>query len=87
MVEDKRAIFMQDEFFIQNYAMKPASQWTTLKDIKSDHIRIKSDLVYMNYLIFMYKVKMQINDRWTKLINEIQIVKNEIDVKIKTRNR
>ncbi|MDD9887136.1 MAG: hypothetical protein OXU46_00765 [Candidatus Marinimicrobia bacterium] len=87
MVEDKRAIFMQDEFFIQNYAMKPASQWTTLKDIKSDHIRIKSDLVYMNYLVFMYKVKMQINDRWTKLINEIQIVKNEIDVKIKNRNR
>ena len=36
MIEDKRAIFMQDEFFIQNYAMKPAKEWTTLKDPKAD---------------------------------------------------
>ena len=80
MIEDKRAIFMQDEFFIQNYAMKPAIEWTTLKDAESDLDRIKSDKVYMNYLVFMYKVKMQVNERWTKLIDDIKIVKKEIDL-------
>ena len=80
MIEDKRAIFMQDEFFIQNYAMKPAKEWTTLKDAKSDLDRIKSDKIYMNYLVFMYKVKMQVNERWTKLIDDIKIVKKEIDL-------
>jgi len=80
MIEDKRAIFMQDEFFIQNYAMKPAIEWTTLKDAESDLDRIKSDKVYMNYLVFMYKVKMQVNDRWTKLIDDIKLVKREIDL-------
>ena len=80
MVEDKRAIFMQDEFFIQNYAMKPAKEWTTLKDPKADLARIKSDKTYMNYLVFMYKVKMQVNDRWTKLIDDIKLVKREIDL-------
>ena len=80
MVEDKRAIFMQDEFFIQNYAMKPAKEWTTLKDPKADLARIKSDKIYMNYLVFMYKVKMQVNDRWTKLIDDIKLVKREIDL-------
>lgn len=80
MVEDKRAIFMQDEFFIQNYAMKPAKEWTTLKDPKADLDRIKSDKIYMNYLVFMYKVKMQVNDRWTKLIDDIKLVKREIDL-------
>jgi hypothetical protein len=29
----------------------------------------------------MYKVKMQVNDKWTKLIDDIKIVKNEIDLK------
>jgi len=81
MVEDKRAIFMQDEFFIQNYAMKPAKEWTTLKDAKADLNRIKLDKVYMNYLVFMYKVKMQVNERWATLIEDIKIVKNEIDLK------
>ena len=85
MVEDKRAIFMQDEFFIKNYAMQPAKVWTTLKDAKTDLLRIKSDKVYMNYLVFMYKVKMQVNERWTKLIDEIRIVKNEIDLKKQNR--
>ena len=51
MVEDKRAIFMQDEFFIKNYAMQPAKVWTTLKDAKTDLLRIKSDKVYMLSLI------------------------------------
>ena len=81
MVEDKRAIFMQDEFFIKNYAMQPATVWTTLKDAKTDLVRIKADKVYMNYLVFMYKVKMQVDERWTKLIDDIKIVKNEIDLK------
>ena len=85
MVEHKRAIFMQDEFFIKNYAMQPARVWTTLKDAKTDLLRIKSDKVYMNYLVFMYKVKMQVNERWTKLIDEIKIVKNEIDLKKQNR--
>ena len=39
----------------------------------------------MNYLVFMYKVKMQLNERWTKLIDEIKIVKNEIDLKKQNR--
>jgi len=82
MVEDKRAIFMQDEFFIQNYAMKPAKEWTTLRNINSDIARIKSDKEYMNHLVFMYKVKMQIDDRWTILISQIKNVKKEIDSKI-----
>ena len=34
----------------------------------------------MNYLVFMYKVKMQVNDRWTKLIDDIKLVKREIDL-------
>ena len=82
IVEDKRAIFMQDEFFIQNYAMKPAKEWTTLKNMNSDYNRIKSDKVYMNHLVFMYKVKMQIDERWTKLIDQIKKVKKEIDFKL-----
>ena len=81
MVEDKRAIFMQDEFFIQNYAMKPAKKWTTLKDAKADLNRIKLDKVYMNYLVFMYKVKMEVNEKWAKIVDDIKIVKNEIDLK------
>jgi hypothetical protein len=28
----------------------------------------------------MYKVKMQVNERWTKLIDDIKIVKKEIDL-------
>tara|TARA_B100000427_G_scaffold41543_1_gene30218 strand:- start:376 stop:1059 length:684 start_codon:yes stop_codon:yes gene_type:complete len=81
VVEDKRAIFMQDEFFIKNYAMQPAKQWTTLKDAKTDLIRIKGDKIYMNYLVFIYKVKTEVNQRWTTLIEDIKIVKNEIDLK------
>ena len=81
VVEDKRAIFMQDEFFIKNYAMQPAKQWTTLKDAKTDLIRIKGDKIYMNYLVFIYKVKTEVNQRWTTLIDDIKIVKNEIDLK------
>ena len=66
--------------------MQPAKKWTTLKDAKTDLIRIKEDKVYMNYLVFMYKVKMQVNERWTKLIDEIKIVKNEIDLKKQNRS-
>lgn len=81
-VEDKRAVFLQDEYFIQNYAMKPASKWTTVKNIGADRNRINNDKVYMNHLVFLFKVKMEIETRWTKIIDEIKIVKNEIDLKI-----
>ena len=86
-VEDKRAIFMQDEFFIQNYAMKPSQKWTTLKNMEADYDLIKQDKVYMNHLVFMYKVKTEINKDWTTLIGEIKNVKNEIDLQIANHNQ
>jgi hypothetical protein len=86
-VEDKRAVFMQDEFFINNYAMKPSSKWTTLKNINEDFERIKQDLVYMNYLVFMYKIKIEINKSWASLIDDIKNVKTGIDFQIANRSQ
>jgi hypothetical protein len=86
-IEDKRGVFMQDEFFINNYAMKPSLKWTTLKNINEDFERIKGDLVYQNYLVFMYKIKMEINERWTSLIDDIKNVKKEIDFQIEDQNK
>ena len=85
-IEDKRAVFMQDEFFINNYAMQPSLKWTTLKNINEDFERIKGDFVYKNYLVFMYKIKIEINERWTSVINDIKNVKKEIDLQIANRN-
>lgn len=76
--EDKRAIFMQDEFFIKNYAMQPADSWTTLRDIKKDRQRLINDDTYRNYLIFLYQVKNRMNAEWNKLIIDIESLNKDI---------
>ena len=42
-IEDKRAIFMQDEFFINNYSMAPSKKWTTLKNVQNDRVKLNND--------------------------------------------
>lgn len=76
--EDKRAIFMQDEFFLKNYAMQPADSWTTLRDIKKDRQRLMNDDTYRNYLIFLYQVKNRMNAEWNKLIIDIESLNKDI---------
>ena len=76
--EDKRAIFMQDEFFIKNYAMQPADSWTTLRNIKKDRQRLINDDTYRNYLIFLYQVKNRMNAEWNKLIIDIESLNKDI---------
>ena len=76
--EDKRAIFMQDEFFIKNYAMQPADSWTTLRDIKKDRQRLINDDTYRNYLIFLYQVKNRMNAECNKLIIDIESLNKDI---------
>ena len=81
--EDKRAIFMQDEFFIKNYAMQPADSWTTLRDIKKDRQRLVNDDTYRNYLIFLYQVKNRMNAEWNKLIINIESLNKDILVQVR----
>ena len=81
-IEDKRAIFLQDEFFINNYSMKPSSGWTTIKNIKNDRERLGNDMVYNNYLTFFYKLKNRVKLEWTTLREEILILQNKIQSKI-----
>lgn len=76
--EDKRAIFMQDEFFIKNYTMQPADSWTTLRNIKKDRQRLINDDTYRNYLIFLYQVKNRMNAEWNKLIIDIESLNKDI---------
>ena len=76
--EDKRAIFMQDEFFIKNYAMQPSDSWTTLRNIKKDRQRLINDDTYRNYLIFLYQVKNRMNAEWNKLIIDIESLNKDI---------
>tara|TARA_B110000003_G_C16467731_1_gene464464 strand:+ start:189 stop:866 length:678 start_codon:yes stop_codon:yes gene_type:complete len=80
--EDKRAIFMQDEFFIKNYAMQPAENWTTLRSISKDKQRLVNDDTYRNYLIFLYQVKNRMNVEWNKLIIDIQNLDTDISKQI-----
>lgn len=80
--EDKRAIFMQDEFFIKNYAMQPAENWTTLRNISEDRQRLVNDDTYRNYLIFLYQVKNRMNVEWNKLIIDIQNLDTDISKQI-----
>ena len=80
--EDKRAIFMQDEFFIKNYAMQPAEKWTTLRNISKDKQRLVNDDTYRNYLIFLYQVKNRMNVEWNKLIIDIQNLDTDISKQI-----
>ena len=81
-VEDKRAIFMQDEYYINNYSMQPSPIWTTLKNVKQDRKRLMNDMVYKNYIVFLYKVKSGVKRRWTELKDDILSLQNEIQTKI-----
>ena len=38
MNEDRRAIFLQDEYFLENYSMKPTEHWSTIKDLEKDYV-------------------------------------------------
>jgi len=81
-IEDKRAIFMQDEFFINNYAMAPSVKWTTLKNVISDRDILNNDSTYHNYLIFLFKVKTTLKTEWNKLKDEILSLQKEIQSKV-----
>ena len=80
--EDKRAIWLQDEFFINNYAMQPSSKWTTLKNVSKDRSRLNSDKTYRNHLVFLYKVKTQMRVEWETLQNEMIKLNNDIIQKL-----
>ena len=80
--EDKRAIWLQDEFFINNYAMQPSSKWTTLKNVSKDRSRLNSDKTYRNHLVFLYKVKTQMRVEWETLQNEMINLNNDIIQKL-----
>ena len=81
-IEDKRAIFMQDEFFINNYSMAPSKKWTTLKNVQNDRVKLNNDKTYHNYLIFLFKVKTTLKTEWNKLKDEIISVRDAINEKI-----
>ena len=81
-IEDKRAIFMQDEFFINNYSMAPSVKWTTLKNVISDRDILNNDSTYHNYLIFLFKVKTTLKTEWNKLKDEILSLQKEIQSKV-----
>jgi hypothetical protein len=81
-IEDKRAIFMQDEFFINNYSMAPSKKWTTLKNVNNDRDKLNNDNTYHNYLIFLFKVKTTLKTEWNKLKDEIISVRDAINEKI-----
>ena len=84
--EDKRAIWLQDEFFINNYAMQPSSKWTTLKNVSKDRSRLNSDKTYRNHLVFLYKVKTQMRVEWETLQNEMINLNNDIIQKLQEFN-
>ena len=84
--EDKRAIWLQDEFFINNYAMQPSSKWTTLKNVSQDRSRLNTDKTYRNHLVFLYKVKTQMRIEWENLQNEMIDLNNDIVQKLQELN-
>ena len=84
--EDKRAIWLQDEFFINNYAMQPSSKWTTLKNVSKDRSRLNADKTYRNHLVFLYKVKTQMRIEWENLQNEMIDLNNDIVQKLQELN-
>ena len=79
--EDKRAIWLQDEFFIKNYSMRVAPNWTTIKNIKKDRERLINDSTYQNYLIFLFKVKSRMNEEWGKL--RAEMIKLNADITLR----
>ena len=84
--EDKRAIWLQDEFFINNYSMQPSSKWTTLKNVSKDRSRLNTDKTYRNHLVFLYKVKTQMRVEWETLQNEMINLNNDIIQKLEELN-
>ena len=80
--EDKRAIWLQDEFFIKNYSMRVAPNWTTIKGIKKDRERLINDSTYQNYLIFLFKVKSRMNEEWGKLRAEMIQLNADITLRL-----
>ena len=80
--EDKRAIWLQDEFFIKNYSMRVAPNWTTIKNIKKDRERLINDSTYQNYLIFLFKVKSRMNEEWGKLRGEMIKLNDDISLRL-----
>ena len=76
--EDKRAIWLQDEFFINNYSMQPSLKWTTIRNISKDRSRLNSDKTYRNHLVFLYKVKTQMSVEWEKLRKEMIKLNDDI---------
>ena len=84
--EDKRAIWLQDEFFINNYAMQPSSKWTTLKNVSQDRSRLNTDKTYRNHLVFLYKVKTQMRIEWENLQKEMIDLNNDIIQKLQELN-
>ena len=84
--EDKRAIWLQDEFFINNYAMQPSSKWTTLKNVLQDRSRLNTDKTYRNHLVFLYKVKTQMRIEWENLQKEMIDLNNDIIQKLQELN-
>ena len=80
--EDKRAIWLQDEFFIKNYSMRVAPNWTTIKYIKKDRERLINDSTYQNYLIFLFKVKSRMNEEWGKLRAEMIQLNADITLRL-----
>ena len=84
--EDKRAIWLQDEFFINNYSMQPSSKWTTLKNVSQDRSRLNTDKTYRNHLVFLYKVKTQMRVEWETLQKEMINLNNDIIQKLEELN-
>ena len=84
--EDKRAIWLQDEFFINNYAMQPSSKWTTLKNVSQDRSRLNTDKTYRNHLVFLYKVKTQMMIEWENLQKDMIDLNNDIIQKLQELN-
>ena len=82
MNEDRRAIFLQDEYFLKNYSMKPTEHWSTIKDLQKDYVRLKNDEIFFNYLVLLFNVKNSMNRDWTKLNGTIIDLKEKIDSKI-----
>jgi len=76
--EDKRAIWLQDEFFINNYSMQPSLKWTTIRNMSKDRSRLNSDKTYRNHLVFLYKVKTQMSVEWEKLRKEMIKLNDDI---------
>ena len=82
MNEDKRAIFLQDEYFLKNYSMKPTKHWSTIKNLEKDYRKLKNDEIFFNYLVLVFNVKSAMNRDWTDLNNNVVKLREKIELKI-----